>query len=243
MKIVLDEKDKIAAKMIIEKAKKGETIYYSEIMNEIKASRGKDIGKRLAKIGHACQERGLPILASLVVLKSTGRVHDGYSEFAPNFQEDYSIVEREQQKVWANKDWKDLDDCNLSEEKSGEKQVNEKDKPDDDITSAIEGFYRETTTRVKSRSRKLREQCLKLNGRVCAVCGFDPVKFYGERFANLIQVHHVNPMANSGERVTTVEDLVPLCPNCHIAIHLKGNGELYEVEELKEIVEEHKKNN
>ena len=30
MKIVLDEKDKIAAKMIIEKAKKGETIYYSE---------------------------------------------------------------------------------------------------------------------------------------------------------------------------------------------------------------------
>lgn len=64
---------------------------------------------------------------------------------------------------------------------------------------------------VPYRDVKLRDECLKKYGRVCAVCSFDGSK-YGISPNAVIEVHHKNPIKN-GVRKTTVDDSVPVCPN------------------------------
>ncbi len=84
------------------------------------------------------------------------------------------------------------------------------------------------------RSPKARAACLEVHGTACAVCGIDFGKAYGPEFAGKIEVHHVVPMSEIGEEYTVdpVKDLVPVCPNCHMALHSKKGG-VYTVEELK----------
>ena len=85
------------------------------------------------------------------------------------------------------------------------------------------------------RSKKARELCIAAHGTVCAVCGFDSAKVYGPRFAGIIDVHHRVPLNEIREDhvVDPIADLVPLCPNCHRAIHSKPGGGAYSVEELR----------
>jgi len=54
----------------------------------------------------------------------------------------------------------------------------------------------------------------------CAACGFDFEAVYGEHGAGFIEAHHVVPL-NEVQEVTktTVDDLAPLCSNCHRIIH------------------------
>lgn len=74
---------------------------------------------------------------------------------------------------------------------------------------------------VYERKAKLRKQCIDKHGYLCAGCGFDFEKFYGERGANFIHVHHKNPLAQADGPVALnpVKDMVPLCPNCHAMVH------------------------
>jgi len=59
-------------------------------------------------------------------------------------------------------------------------------------------------------------------------------KFYGEEFSGLIEVHHIVPLSQikKGYKVDPIHDLVPVCPNCHAALHSKKDG-VYSVEELR----------
>lgn len=85
------------------------------------------------------------------------------------------------------------------------------------------------------RNKKARELCLAAHGTACAVCGFDSGKVYGPLFAGVIDVHHRVPLSEIREDhvVDPVKDLIPLCPNCHRAIHSKPGGGAYSVEELR----------
>ncbi|HBL4918581.1 TPA: HNH endonuclease, partial [Enterobacter hormaechei] len=49
--------------------------------------------------------------------------------------------------------------------------------------------------------------------------------------------HHIKPLHTVGENyvVNPIEDMVPLCPNCHAMIH--RGSEVLSVERLKKIVE------
>lgn len=86
------------------------------------------------------------------------------------------------------------------------------------------------------RDPKARAACIAAHGTTCAVCGMDFAKEYGPSFAGKIEVHHIVPLSEIGEDyvVDPVKDLVPVCPNCHTALHSKPNG-VYTVEELKRI--------
>ena len=66
------------------------------------------------------------------------------------------------------------------------------------------------------------------------MCGFDFAKAYGEQFSGIIDVHHRVPLneIRSDYVVDPVRDLIPLCPNCHCAIHSKPGGVAFTVEEL-----------
>jgi predicted HNH restriction endonuclease len=56
------------------------------------------------------------------------------------------------------------------------------------------------------------------------MCNFNFGRFFGETAEGFIHVHHLKPLAEIGEEyeVDPIEDLRPVCPNCHAMIHLGG---------------------
>lgn len=97
-----------------------------------------------------------------------------------------------------------------------------------------EGTVKEVTLDVYERNPAARKQCLGRYGAVCQICGFDFAFTYGSQFEGLIHVHHLTPLSNQGAEHTVrpEEDLIPVCPNCHMALHSKKDG-VYTPEELK----------
>lgn len=63
--------------------------------------------------------------------------------------------------------------------------------------------------------------CVKAHGMACVVCGFDFARVYGLEEHAIVQVHHIVPLDEIGPdyQFDPVEDLVPVCPNCHLALH------------------------
>ncbi len=99
-----------------------------------------------------------------------------------------------------------------------------------------EGQKMQTTLDQYERNPKAREECLASHGTVCKVCGFDFGKTFGPEFAGKIEVHHIVPISEIGKEyiVDPIRDLVPVCPNCHMALHSKKDG-VYTIEELRAI--------
>jgi 5-methylcytosine-specific restriction enzyme A len=86
------------------------------------------------------------------------------------------------------------------------------------------------------RNLKARLECIRHFGNKCYVCEFDFGTFYGKFAEGYIHVHHKTQLANIGKeyRVNPIEDLVPVCPNCHSALHLEKPA--MTVEELKKAI-------
>ena len=100
----------------------------------------------------------------------------------------------------------------------------------------IEGAKKQTLINRYERNPKARARCIAAHGSACMVCGFDFGIAFGEEFSGKIEVHHKKPISEIGESyvVDPVNDLVPVCPNCHMMLHSKSGG-VYTVEELKEL--------
>lgn len=89
---------------------------------------------------------------------------------------------------------------------------------DDFDIEGVKTEYRATRTK---RSDRLRRKALKQAKGVCAVCGFDYGAILGGMGIRVLQVHHTKPMSTySGEEVTALSDLVVVCANCHLLLHL-----------------------
>ena len=103
-----------------------------------------------------------------------------------------------------------------------------------------EGSAEYVTHLSYERNAKARAACIAAHGTVCAVCGIDFGKAYGPDFAGQIEVHHIVPLSQIGKQYTVdpVKDLIPVCPNCHTALHSKKDG-VYTIEELKRMRENH----
>lgn len=87
----------------------------------------------------------------------------------------------------------------------------------------IEGFAIESKCGKYSRSATNRKACLKHFGYVCAACGLKPTEEYGPDGIGVIHVHHLTPLSTmpKASLVSPIEDLVPLCANCHNFAHRK----------------------
>lgn len=89
----------------------------------------------------------------------------------------------------------------------------------------IEGYSEGKLSRVEinkyERNPVNRKICLMAKGYICSICGFDFEKTYGEIGKDYIEVHHITQVSDMGEDyiVKPLEDLVPLCSNCHSMIH------------------------
>lgn len=113
----------------------------------------------------------------------------------------------------------------------------------DEYPSLPEGAVKEISVTTFERNTKAIDLCkkhyMKNEGKlVCQICGFDFGAFYGEEYENMSHVHHTIPLSAIRENyvVDPVNDLLPICPNCHMVLHRFNKNLQREitVEELKE---------
>ncbi len=93
------------------------------------------------------------------------------------------------------------------------------------------------------RNPALRQACLDKYGYQCQCCGMDFASLYGEELgANFIEVHHLQMISTFDESRPDdyVENLVPLCSNCHSMIH-HGKDKPLTLGELREAYRGEKK--
>lgn len=86
----------------------------------------------------------------------------------------------------------------------------------------IEGAVRQITVNAYERNPVARARCVDAYGAVCVVCNFDFISKYGPSTAGFIHVHHIKPLASvaAEHEINPIEDLRPVCPNCHAVIHM-----------------------
>ena len=84
----------------------------------------------------------------------------------------------------------------------------------------------------------LQDKCIESNGCYCHVCGLNFEEKYGAIGKDFIHVHHKIPLSKINEEyiVNPVNDLIPVCPNCHAMLHRKINDKYLNIEELKSVI-------
>lgn len=109
-------------------------------------------------------------------------------------------------------------------------------KTTDTTITFIEGAATQVTQTLYERNIYARKECLKHYGYSCSVCNFNFEKYYGNLGYKFIHVHHLTQVATIKQeyKVSPIQDLRPVCPNCHSMLH-KQNPPLT-IEELKDII-------
>ena len=119
---------------------------------------------------------------------------------------------------------------------SGEEQF-PNELPNSEKTILHEGLKKTITVNSYERNSKARNECIKYWKPICTVCGFNFEKTYGEFGKGFIHVHHLKPISEIAKtyQINSVDDLRPICPNCHAMLH-KKNPPL-SIEELKIVLQ------
>ena len=99
-----------------------------------------------------------------------------------------------------------------------------------------EGSLSRVSVNKYERDPMARTDCIRHHGLACSVCEFDFQKMYGKIGNGHIHVHHITPLSEVGEGyvVNPIEDLRPVCPNCHAMLHKPSPP--YTIAELQEII-------
>ncbi|MCY4625578.1 MAG: HNH endonuclease [Chloroflexi bacterium] len=102
-----------------------------------------------------------------------------------------------------------------------------------DFTGAVEGTVAYRLHKVRERSPSNRAAALLYHGNKCAACGFFFDEVYTPAHAKgFIEVHHVKPLSTGEQFVDPLQDLVPLCANCHRMVHRQADNWL-SIDQLK----------
>ena len=99
-----------------------------------------------------------------------------------------------------------------------------------------EGRRVEVQVSKYERNSYARKACIKHHGLKCKCCLYDMSELYGEIASGIIEVHHVTPISRVGEnyQIDPINDLVPLCPNCHRVVHKRNPP--FSIEEVKQAI-------
>jgi 5-methylcytosine-specific restriction protein A len=83
-----------------------------------------------------------------------------------------------------------------------------------------------------------RAACIQAWGPVCQICGFDFGRAYGPVGEGYIHVHHLTPVSalGAGYLIDPVNDLAPVCPNCHAMIHRSDPP--YPLDKVRDMIRE-----
>jgi 5-methylcytosine-specific restriction protein A len=90
-----------------------------------------------------------------------------------------------------------------------------------DAPALVEGCVTKVTVNVFERNPIARQKCIDHYGCKCFVCKFDFEAKYGGLGWSFIHVHHLIQLSTIKKeyQVDPINDLRPLCPNCHAMIH------------------------
>ncbi len=80
------------------------------------------------------------------------------------------------------------------------------------IREAIEGDLAEKKVMARKRNRMIADERKRGDGYKCLACKFSYNK-------QIVECHHLKPMAMSGQARVTLDDLITLCPTCHRLAH------------------------
>lgn len=124
-----------------------------------------------------------------------------------------------------------LEECKLT----GEQPYPEELIFENDL-ALTEGARRTVVVNAYERNTEARRRCIARWGCRCAVCNFDFLTTYGSIGSGFIHVHHLVPVSEIGQsyQIDPVNDLKPVCPNCHAMLHT-SNPPLG-IEQLREII-------
>ena len=97
-----------------------------------------------------------------------------------------------------------------------------------------EGKKKSVAINIYERNPVARQACIEHYGVKCFICGFDFGKVYGAEREGMIHVHHLKMVSEAdGEyEVNPINDLRPVCPNCHMVLHSKKDG-CFSIDEVK----------
>ncbi|MEL4454844.1 HNH endonuclease [Lutimonas vermicola] len=111
----------------------------------------------------------------------------------------------------------------------------------DEVNDDVQNSYSEGTKMTVlvnkyERNTKARDECIDHYGAFCSACEFDFSDEYGDIGKGFIHVHHIKPISEIGEsyEVDPINDLIPVCPNCHAMIHKRKPP--YSIKEIKGIL-------
>jgi 5-methylcytosine-specific restriction protein A len=106
----------------------------------------------------------------------------------------------------------------------------------DEVPTFVEGGTRSVLVNRYERNPAARRACLDAYGAICAVCGFNGQDTYGDHGEGLIHVHHKIEISEVGREyeVDPINDLIPVCPNCHAMIHRRRPA--FSIEEVRKMM-------
>ena len=105
------------------------------------------------------------------------------------------------------------------------------------VKTYAEGISTQIIQTRYERNPYARKKCLEYYGYKCSVCPMNFKEYYGEIGEEFIHVHHLTPLSiyeGKEYQINPIEDLRPVCPNCHAMLHKRKIP--YSIEELKEII-------
>jgi predicted HNH restriction endonuclease len=102
----------------------------------------------------------------------------------------------------------------------------------------FEGTKKQITVNAYERSSQARQECINEYGYKCVICNFDFENIYGEIGHNFIHVHHIKPLSEIDEKykINPIEDLRPVCPNCHAMLHKRKPA--YGIKEIQDKIKQ-----
>ena len=98
-----------------------------------------------------------------------------------------------------------------------------------------EGNVQKKLYTIYERNIDARNDCIKINGFTCNVCGIKLEDIYGDIGKDFIHVHH-KKFHSSIKKVHKIDpktELTTVCPNCHSMLHKKDDGKYLTIDELK----------
>ena len=233
--------------ILIEWAKRGETRHtYDNLIKELGYSRFSGIGDQLGYVATILKRLSeitridIPTLNGLVIKSEKSPLpSNGFSFVVKEYgdiieKEKFDIVNEKNKEAVIYPRWNWVlnslglspycapNDCFYPDE------VNEDELKEGHASQVLVNRY--------ERNAEARKKCIELKGCLCAVCGMDFEKEYGEIGRGFIHVHHIVPLSSIGEDyvINYEKDLVPVCPNCHAMLHRKNPP--YTIDELKELI-------
>ena len=104
---------------------------------------------------------------------------------------------------------------------------------DEENNGFSEGKVKRISVNRYERDKNARKKCIEHYGYKCDICGIILSDLYGNIAEDFIHIHHIIELSQIREEYTVdpINDLRPLCPNCHSIIHRKTPA--LSLEELK----------